>query len=171
MHGGPRCSHATQPKAGTCSPSSGGLKVAEKVMTEWLLHMTNLYYFVTKSTWSWYTNQRKYVKNANHGVMYFVKCARGDWTREIVAMINDTMYTKSHLIAMGLDWGASEADAGRHQSQAHKVLDMTCQLASNRSSMRHHLSLGLVHCVQPHIYKTLPWMQYIKMESFCTIWR
>ena len=101
---------------------NGGLELAQKIMGQWLLSMILIYYYATKATWTWYTEQRKAVLGACAAISFYIRCSRGCWQHEIQEMLKDALYTPKHLHEMGFMSTASSS-LEHHQLLACKPLD------------------------------------------------
>ena len=103
-----------------------------KIMGQWLLSMILIYYYTTKSTWTWYTEQRKAVLGACAAISFYIRCSRGCWQHEIQEMLKDALYTPKHLHEMGFVSTASSSSE-HHQLLARTLLDFVLLLAGYRA--------------------------------------
>ena len=60
----------------------GGLKLAYKVSTTDLLEHAKVLQVVTRSCWTWYTNQVRKVKSPKQGLQDALAATQGNWMRD-----------------------------------------------------------------------------------------
>ena len=98
--------------------AGGGFKLAERLLTPWLHAHIRIYYYGTKSTWSWYDQQCDKYKSPQEGILFFLRMSQGNWIREIEGIIDNCYNTPSHLLDIGINWFAVSADIDRQQGHA-----------------------------------------------------
>lgn len=111
--------------------SMGGLALAEKLLNPWLHFAIRVYYYGTKASWTWYTEQRTRVKNCDASLRFLLKASRGAWQQVVQNTFHDCLYTQAHLGSMALLDCSSPADHAVQQARAEVVLDFAILLSRN----------------------------------------
>ena len=87
----------------------GGLKLASNVMTTDLLEHATVLQVVTRSCWTWYTNQVKKVKSPKQGLQDALAATQGNWMRDqhLRDLIQEALEDHSNLKYMQVTSGSS----------------------------------------------------------------
>ena len=93
----------------------GGFKLAERLLTPWLHNHIRIYWYGTRSSWSWYDEQVDTSKKTTDAIRFYVKMANGGWQREIGGVIVVLFETPAHLVDTSIDWTAPNADLEHQQ--------------------------------------------------------
>ena len=111
-----------------------GFVLAEKLLTNWLHHNIRIYFWCSKSSWSWYTYHVENVRTPKQAVMFYVEASSGSWIqKELRNLFHNCFYNPCALTDMGLHWSGGIADLPAHKSIASKVDQLTWNIASNRA--------------------------------------
>ena len=127
--------------------TSGGLKLAYKLMSASLILHVKILYICSQPIWSWYTEQVETVKSPSDGLRYCVKLAAGRWTREPHSLktITHSLVDADSLadifgcVQPGPACGIGLCRQADVDAVAHKVLMLTWHILSHVawSSSRH----------------------------------
>ena len=98
--------------------NNGGLRLADKLICEFLYRTMPVYYWVTKATWTNYTYRLKCVKRPSQGVAWICGQAAGEWREEIHAIFECSFENQQGLSEMGLDWRAGPDESDLQQDRA-----------------------------------------------------
>ena len=112
---------------------AGGFQLAEQVLCPWLHDTIRVYYYGTMAQWSKYTDHVQNNKGAKDNLARIIKFSRGGWTTELEETFKNTLYTRDHLVDMGMDWRMPRCDLDHQQTVAATALDFATKLCFNRS--------------------------------------
>ena len=113
--------------------SHGGMKLAQKLLTPWLRTTMKLYYYGTKSSWTWYTEQVQHCKTPKQGIAYLLRWSRGEWRGEINSILTTSLENPANLVSCELDWSSPAQDKERHDERASTLQGFVGRLVANRA--------------------------------------
>lgn len=124
--------------------STGGFKLAARLLTPWLRKHMEIYCAGTKSSWDWYTEQTTTVKSPADGIRHSIACGNGGWQKELQGLVA-VLYDHGLLTSCGLSPFRDIAVVDQSH-EATVLLDFTLRLCGNRCFA------NAVHDVPPLCY-------------------
>ena len=112
--------------------NTGGMALAEKVLTPWLHQNFRIYIHVSWACWNWFSDQVERVKTPADGVKQYWKWSKGQWIEEIVDLFRNSFASHESLKDIGLDWNCSRSMLPIHVDVAQRIADFAFRLSGNR---------------------------------------
>ena len=112
--------------------ATGGMPLAEKLLTPWLRRAMNIYYCGTQSLWTWYTEQVTKVKNTAQGLQYYMASASGGWQKHVAELLRNNLVDEVNLKRCELFHDHLEIPVPVQEQSAGLMLEFTTRLAGNR---------------------------------------